>query len=120
MIKTQILKMTMTLQKRWKCRRKLQKKNSWILVVIAVCFFPLTSITTKATVTVTSATCRGGSKNLATRMFAVSSKELHKEFQPTCDKILDPPLVCELFTLLQYQIMCMTSTNNGYEHHTHQ
>ena len=29
--------------------------NSWILVAIAVCLFPLTSITTKATVTGTSA-----------------------------------------------------------------
>ena len=68
-IKTQMLKMTVTLQKRWKQGRKLQKKNSWILVaILAVYLFPLTSITAKATVTGTSASCRDGSRKLVTRM----------------------------------------------------
>ena len=67
-IKIQILKMTVTSQKRWTQRRKQQKKNSWILVAIAVCLFPLTSITIKATVTGTGASCRGGLKKLATMM----------------------------------------------------
>ena len=120
-IKTQILKMTVTLQKRWKQRRKLQEKNSWVLVtILAVCFIPLTSITTKTTVTGTSASGRGGSRKLLLQactsnwnQFPILTKELYKELHPRCGKILDLPLVCELFTLLQHQIMSMTPTNNG-------
>ena len=120
-IKTQMLKMTVTPQKRWKQGRKLQKKNSWILVaILAVYLFPLTSITIKATVTGTSASCRDGSRKLVIQgwtsiwnQFAISTKEVYKELHPRCGKILDPPLVCELFTLLQHQIMNMTPTNNG-------
>ena len=115
-IKIQILKMTVTPQKRWTQRRKQQKKNSCILVAIAVCLFSLTSITIKATVTGTSASCRGGFKKLATRM------DLYLELACYLDKrtIQRTPSQIRQNTRSTFSLSVIyLILIPGYEHNTH-
>ena len=113
-IKTQILKMTVTRQKRWKQRRKLQKKNTWIGVAIAVCFYLLALPLKLALVLLAEADPKRVPQGWTSHLnyLAISIKELYKELQSICGKILDPPLVCELFTLLQYKTLSMAPTKN--------